>query len=210
MSKQLRIGVFGGTFNPIHMGHLVIADAVRDEYKLDTILFVPAYKPPHKRSGVLDGVHRYAMTELAIADNPHFQICDIEMKREGYSYSVDTIKALKEMYPEGTTFYFIAGTDTIHQLPEWKYIYELLELCEFVGATRPDGTEVIDSVIEYFGALGKAKIHRLQTPELQISSTDLRQRIAEGRTVRYMIPDAVIEYIHTHHIYEREAEHSEV
>lgn len=201
MSSKKRIGVFGGTFNPIHFGHLIIAEAVREEYKLEKIIFIPSAVPPHKQKNVLCAKHRYAMAALAILNNPYFTISDIEMRRSGPSYTVDTIKELKEIYGDNVEFYFIAGTDTIHELPTWKYINELLELCHFVGATRPDGSEVIDSVIEYFGELGKAKIHHLHTPELEISSTDLRNRLQNGRSVRYMLPKDVIRYIEEHNIY---------
>ncbi len=199
-SKQ-RIGIFGGTFNPIHFGHLITAEAVREEYNLAYIIFVPAASPPHKTKGVISAEHRYAMTALAILSNPYFLISDVELKREGPSYTIDTIKHFRSVYGEETEFYFIAGTDTIHELPTWKYIWELLELCHFVGAARPDGTEMIDSVIEYFGDLGKNKIHRLDTPELEISSTDLRERMESGRSVRYMMPWEVIAYIREHNIY---------
>lgn len=201
MNGKKRIGIFGGTFNPIHFGHLIIAEGVREEYNLDKIIFIPSAMPPHKTKGVLAAKHRYAMVALAILHNPYFMISDIEMRREGLSYTVDTIRALREIYGDETEFYFIAGTDTIHELPTWKYIDELLELCNFVGATRPDGSEVIDSVIDYFGEVGKKRIHRLQTPELEISSTDLRNRLQEGRSVRYMIPKSVIRYIEENNIY---------
>lgn len=199
--KKKRIGVYGGTFNPIHLGHLITAEAVREEFNLHQVIFVVAATPPHKSKGVIEAHHRFAMTSLAILNNPYFIISDIEMKREGFSYTIDTIRGLKEIYGEETDFFFIAGTDTIHELPNWKYINELLALCHFVGATRPDGSEVIDSVIDYFGDLGKQKIHRLHTPELEISSTDIRKRLFEGKSVKYMLPRSVIKYIKDHHIY---------
>lgn len=203
MDYNKRIGIYGGTFNPIHFGHLITAEAVREEFHLHKIIFVPTANPPHKTSDVLDAHHRYAMTALAILNNPYFIISDVELKREGYSYTIDTIRHFKEEYGEDTNFFFIAGTDTIHELPTWKYIHELLKLCHFVGATRPDGSETIDNIIDYFGRLGTEKIHRLDTPELEISSTDLRARLRSGRSVRYMIPSAVIEYIKDNEIYAR-------
>ena len=159
------------------MGHLFIAEAVREEYSLEHIIFVPSASPPHKDKGVIENHHRYAMTEIAILSNPYFIISDIESRRDGPSYSIDTVKALQELYGKGTEFYFIAGTDTIHDLPTWKYIQDLLHICHFVGATRPDGSEIIDSVIQYFGDLGRDKIHPLRAPELVISSTDIRRRL---------------------------------
>lgn len=201
MTTKRKIGVFGGTFNPIHIGHLITAEAVREEYGLEKIIFIPAAEPPHKRFGVVSAEHRYNMTALAIMYNPYFCLSDIEMRRKGYSYTIDTIKHLRSEYGEETEFYFIAGTDTIHDLPNWRFIDELLELCHFVGATRPDGSKIINSVIEYFGEIGEKNIHRLETPELEISSTDLRRRLRKGRSVRYMIPLPVIRYIEEHKIY---------
>ena len=199
-NKRQRLGLFGGTFNPIHMGHLVIAEAVREEYELDHVLFIPAATPPHKVGTIVDVAHRCEMVRLAIESNPYFSVSEIEMARIGPSYTIHTVQALKEIYGEETDMFFIAGTDTIQDLPNWKYIKELLGLCEFVGATRPDGTQIIDNVIEYFGPLG-SRIHSLNTPELEISSTDLRRRLEMGRTVKYMVPDAVLEYIWKEKVY---------
>ena len=201
MSERKRIGIFGGTFNPIHIGHLILAEAVREEYALEKVIFVPAAVPPHKEGEILSAQMRLAMVVLATKDNPYFTVSDVELRREGKSYTVDTVKYFKKKYGDGVDFYFIAGTDTIHDLPTWKHIDELLELCHFIGGTRPDGTEVIDSVIEFFGEVGKEKIHRLKSPELEISSTDIRRRIKEGKSVRYMMLKGVIQYIVEHNIY---------
>lgn len=201
MSGKERIGIFGGTFNPIHYGHLLIAEAVREEYNLDYIIFVPCANPPHKSNNVVSAKDRYHMTALAIEDNPYFLISDIELRRNDYSYTIHTMRHFKALYGEDTEFYFIAGTDTIHQLPGWKYIWELLEICHFVGASRPDGTEVIDSVIKFFGDLGKEKIHKMRTLELELSSTDIRERFCAGHSVRYMLPPIVTAYIKSHNIY---------
>ncbi len=200
MSEMRRIGIMGGTFNPFHMGHLVVSEVAREEYELDQIIFVPACIPPHKNEGVIDSLHRLAMVELAIQDNPYFTVSDVEIKRGGISYTIDTIMYFKTLYSEAD-FYFIAGTDTIHQLPNWKYIDKLLACGHFIGAIRPDGTDEIDSVVNLFGPLGKEKIHRMYVPELKLSATELRDRIQTGKTVRYMVPKAVREYILEHHIY---------
>ena len=197
-----RIGVFGGSFNPIHMGHLVIAEEARQEFQLSRVLFIPTGDTPGKkmRGGIMKQ-HRYDMVKLAIAGNDKFFVSDIEIKREGPSYTVDTIRELKTMYPEGTEFYFIAGTDSIADLPTWKYNKELLTSCDFICTSRAGSEERIKSSMKYFGELGEKKIHFLRTPELEISSTALRRLMREARSVRYLMPDAVIEYIHSHYLY---------
>lgn len=201
MVKEKRIGVMGGTFNPIHLGHLLIAEVSRETFALDKVIFVPAAHPPHKHADVLEAHHRYTMVEVAVLDNPYFTISDIEMKREGPSYTIDTIRAFREEYGADTRFFFIAGTDTIQDLPNWKYIDELLEMCDFIGVVRPDGSDEIEPVLAYFGELGRQKIHRLEVPSFKISATELRQRLRTGRTVRYMMPKSVVDYIKNHDIY---------
>jgi len=200
-----RIGIFGGTFNPIHMGHLMIAEFTREKYNLEEVIFVPSSNPPHKKLGIAAAEHRYKMTELAIADNPYFSISEVELTRKGPSYTIDTIKYFQTLYPKGTEFYFICGTDTILALPTWKYIDELLELCYFIGASRPDNADA-HNVINSFGALGREKIKLLEVPKLKISATDLRERLQNKETVRYIVPETVINYINTHNFYKKEAQ----
>ena len=198
-----RIGIIGGTFNPIHLGHLMIAEMAQETYELDRVIFVPAYHPPHKHEDVIDAKYRYEKTAAAVMDNPKFTISDVEFKREGPSYTVDTIKYFRAQYGEDKEYYFIAGTDTIQDLPNWKYIDELLGLCHFIGAVRPDGSAAIEKIIEYFGDLGRDRIHLLEVPLMQLSATDLRQRLRTKRSVRYMIPKAVVQYIAQHDIYKK-------
>lgn len=203
MNKTGNIGIFGGTFNPIHIGHLMIAELALEAFDLERVIFVPSSHPPHKDSDVIDAVYRYEMTAAAVSDNPRFTISDVELKREGPSYTIDTIKHFHTVYGEDKTYYFIAGTDTIQDLPNWKYINELLPLCHFIGAIRPDGSDEIDNIIEYFGELGKNRIHRLIVPMMKLSATDLRSRLRENRTIRYMVPKAVVNYIKEHNIYKK-------
>ncbi len=193
MTMPQRIGIFGGTFNPIHLGHLVIAEAAWQEYDLDKVVFVPASHPPHKQqdSDVAPNELRYEMVRLAIADNPHFDISDVELRREGLSYTVDTLRYFHTQYPAGTEFYFIIGTDTLEQLPTWKYIDELIELCHFVSALRPHYQVNWEHLTERFGDLAQTRIHYLATPQLEISATDLRRRLCTGQSVRYLMPDPV-------------------
>ena len=204
MVMTRRIGIIGGTFNPIHLGHLMIAEVAREEFQLEKVIFVPARIPPHKQHDVIQAEHRYAMAAAAVADNPYFEISDVEMKREGPSYTVDTIHYFREIYGDTVSFYFIAGTDTIRDLPNWKYIDELLKHCHFIGAIRPDGSAVIDMTLDILGDVAKNKIHIMPVPEMKLSATYLRERLRHGQTVRYMLPKCVVDYIENNDIYRKE------
>ena len=201
-SKRSKIGIMGGTFDPIHIGHLVIAEAVCNEFQLDRVIFIPANIPPHKQgSKVTSTLHRYIMTIAATYANPRFFVSDMEMERPGPSYTIDTMEALaKELGPD-TELYFILGADAVCDLPTWNHVERLLELCWFVGTTRPGCVSSIDAVIEQLGERGKAKILRLTTPELEISSTDIRDRIRKGRSIKYIVPEAVESYIEKEGLY---------
>lgn len=196
-----RLGIFGGSFNPIHIGHLVIAEAAWQEFHLEKVIFIPTADTPNKAMYHIDKHMRYKMVELAIEDNPHFFISPIEMERDGPSYTVDTIRQLKKEEPEGTEFYFIAGTDAVADLPTWKYNRELMETCDFICASRPGDEDKIKQSVRYFGSLGLQKIHFLRTPELEISSTILRGLIRSDRSVRYLMPDRVISFIQNNQLY---------
>lgn len=204
MVTTRRIGIIGGTFNPIHLGHLMIAEVAREAFRLEKVIFVPARIPPHKHHDVISANHRYAMTEAAVADNPYFEISDVEMKREGPSYTIDTIRHFKSLYGSNVSFYFIAGTDTIKDLPNWKYIDELLDHCHFIGATRPDGSAVVDSALDLLGPKAVDRIHLLPVPEMKLSATYLRERLRNNQTVRYMLPKCVVDYIEMYDIYRKE------
>lgn len=195
------MGIMGGTFNPIHLGHLMIAEEARQTFHLDKILFVPSYVTPNKQVSGATAAQRLEMTRLAVADNPCFAVSDIEIKRQGRSYTVDTLREIKKLYGPSYILYFISGTDTIQDLPNWHRPEEILSLCQFVGATRPDGSQSIGQVIDHFGDLGK-HILKLTVPTMQISSTELRRRIANGQSVRYMMPPAVVEYIRKNGVYQ--------
>ncbi len=196
MNTTQKVGIMGGTFDPIHIGHLVTADAVRIEYRLDKVLFIPAANPPHKQdSQVTPALHRYIMTAMATYSNPHFFVSAIEMERPGPSYTIDTIRLLHEHYAGRAKFYFITGADAVGDLPTWNNIDELLDLCDFVATTRPGCVSAIDDVIRHFGPKGAERIHRLTTPELEISSTDIRDRVKKGRSIKYIVPESVENYI---------------
>ena len=202
MAEKKRVGILGGTFDPIHVGHLMTAEAVRDEYHLDKVIFIPAAVPPHKQNqDVTEAMHRYVMTVLATCSNPNFEVSDIEMNRPVPSYTIDTIRELLERFGEDTEFYFITGADAIQEIHTWDRIEELLEMCHFIGASRQVCLPDVNQIKASFGELGKRKIHRLETPELEISSTDIRNRIKKGYSIKYIVPTAVEQYIYKQGLY---------
>lgn len=190
-----KYGIFGGSFNPIHYGHLMICEYIKEEMGLDKVIFIPTGNPPHKELE-LSAEDRYEMVRLAISPNPDFEISDIETTRIKMSYTVDTIRELKKIYKE-EKLYFLIGLDSLFQLKTWMKIGDLSQEIEFVVALRPgylDREEVnkeIDFLRENFGT----KINLIKTPLYEISSTDLRDRIHEGKSLRYLIPKKVLDYI---------------
>lgn len=197
-----KIGIMGGTFDPIHIGHLVTAEAVRNEYGLDKVLFIPAANPPHKQEqAVTPAMHRYIMTALATYSNPYFHASSLELDRPGPSYTIDSIYELIDRFGQDTEIYFITGADAIQEIPTWDRIEELLGLCQFIAATRQGCLPSVDNIKEHFGELGKNRIHRLTTPELEISSTDIREKVKKGDSIKYIVPESVEFYIQKEHLY---------
>ena len=196
--KPRKIGVMGGTFDPIHLGHLMIAEAVWNEYRLDKILFIPSANPPHKDNVLTSAKHRFNMTLLATCSNPHFEVSSIEMERTGPSYTVDTIKELRRLYGESAELYFIIGADSIKELPTWHNINELLTLCHFVATRRPGYAPDLTVIEQRYK---DADIHILETPELEISSTDIRRRIKKGYSIQYITTEQVEQYIRKEGLY---------
>lgn len=192
-----RIGVMGGTFDPIHYGHLVTAAAAADQFDLDRVVFVPAGQPPHKRPvEVSDSVHRYLMTVLATVANEQFAVSRIDVDRPGPSYTVDTLVELHRQLGPDTELYFITGADAMLQILQWKDGERLFELCHFIAATRPGySLSRLRAVLGPVGERYADRIHRLQVPALAISSSDIRERVKEGRSARYLLPDSVWHYI---------------
>jgi len=187
-SNSMKLGIFGGTFNPIHMGHLLIADAAAEALKLDRVIFIPSATPPHKQPRVLaDARHRLRMVKLAIHGNPRFGCSDIEVRRSGPSYSVETLRQLRHAMPRAT-FYFLIGADSLRELHMWREAPALARLCEFICVARP-GERMPPP------RLRGLRVHKLLGHPADISSSDVRERLARGASVRYLVPDAVRRYI---------------
>lgn len=201
-----RYGIMGGTFDPIHIGHLVTAEAARHEFDLQRVFFVPSGNPPHKQGQhVTSGEHRYLMTLLATTANPAFYLSRVEIDRVGYSYTYDTVQFFLHEYAP-CELYFITGADAIREITNWHRHEELLQICHFVAATRP-GFRLDDHLnLEHFSNGEMQQIHHLEVPSLAISSTDVRQRVRTGRPIKYLVPEGVEHYIHKYRLYAGERE----
>ncbi|MDD5659790.1 MAG: nicotinate-nucleotide adenylyltransferase [Actinomycetota bacterium] len=206
MKKDLKIGIMGGTFNPVHHGHLVTAGEALNQFRLDKVIFVPSGDPPHKNSREeIISEHRYLMTVIATSSNKNFFISRIEIDRKGKSYTIDTIKELKKIYGQSANLYFITGADAILEILSWKKTHEIIQLCSFIAATRP-GYD-ISKIQELKKKLFKKakndieKIFVMEVPALAISSTDIRKRVKEKRPIDYLVPEGVSNYILKHGLY---------
>lgn len=198
-----RLAIMGGTFDPIHYGHLVAAEAVRVGFDLDKVLFIPTGNPPHKKfKKITDAKHRYEMTVLATKNNPYFEVSRIEIDRVGTTYTVDTILQLKKIYGEDTQLFFITGADALLEIHTWYNFEQLLNMCELVAASRPgfDQSELEQKRQEIQSKYHK-NIHVIEIPSLAISSTDIRERVRSNRPIRYLLPEEVQQYITEHSIY---------
>lgn len=198
-----RIGIMGGTFDPIHYGHLVAAETVGYTYQLDQVIFVPIGTPPHKNQRqVSDAEHRYNMCLLATNSNPLFSVSDLEISREGVTYTVDTLKELKKRY-QRTEFYFITGADAIEQIESWKEPGKLLRLCSFIGVTRPSfNKKQLESQISFLQEKYEAKkIHMVEVPALAISSSQIRESTKGKKSIKYLLPESVEQYIYKYKLY---------
>jgi nicotinate-nucleotide adenylyltransferase len=193
-----RIGIMGGTFDPIHHGHLVAAEEARWQFRLDQVLFVPTGQPWQKPVGVSPAEDRYLMTVIATASNPAFAVSRLEVDTPGPSYTVDTLRRLRAELPEGTRLLFIGGADLLQQLRTWKEPEQVLELAELIAATRPD-FDVDDVVQKVPGAAGR--VHRMEIPALAISGRDVRARVARGAPIGYLVPEDVARYIEKRGLY---------
>lgn len=198
-----KIGIMGGTFDPIHYGHLVLAEQVRTEYKLDKVYFIPAGSPPHKLGNkVTSPEERCYMTLLATITNSFFHVSSMEIDSNEVSYTIKTIKNLKAELGDDVVLYFITGADAIYDIESWYDYEELLKITKFLAATRPGVDEgrlklKIDMLIKNYGA----DIQLIKVPALAISSTDIRERVRESRSIRYLVPEVVEDYIFERDLY---------
>lgn len=201
-TRKKNIGIMGGTFDPIHLGHLITAEAVREQIPLDEVIFIPAALPPHKlERRVVPAAKRLFMTKLAIEGHPSFVLSDMELKRKGPSYSSDTLRALRRDYGEGADFYFITGADAASELYTWHDAAYILTVCQVVATTRQGATLDRETLARYFAPELLQRILPLETPAIGISSTDIRQRLKLGKSIRYLVPEAVADYIYKEGLY---------
>jgi len=196
------IGVFGGSFNPVHSGHLLLAEYIREEFKLDKIVFIPAKKPPHKvDSDLATAQHRYNMVQIAISNNPFFEVSDTELNREGLSYTADTLVEMREENPD-KKFFFICGADSIINLSTWHNVNEIFKFADVIAAGRAEASDIeFQNMIQWYQEQYNAKIFCSGAPLIEISSTGVRNRIKEGKSIRYMVPEMVYNYIQLHRLY---------
>lgn len=194
--KNVRIGIMGGVFDPIHIGHLFTAEEARINYCLDKVIFVPCLNPTHKRNDrVTDVRHRLKMSYLATESNPYFEVSKIEINRSGPSYTIDTIKEFRSIYGWDAKIFFITGADAFLEIESWYKKEELLTMCQFVAATRP-GYD-LDKLHNNF----KKVLKIMEIPLLAISSTDIRNRIRNSLSIKYIVLEEVRDYIYRNELY---------
>ncbi|MCC7189831.1 MAG: nicotinate-nucleotide adenylyltransferase [Anaerolineales bacterium] len=196
-----RIGLFGGTFDPPHLGHLILASEAQSQLELDRLLWILTPEPPHKQGQQITSTeHRLAMVQLAIADNSAFELSRVELDRPGPHYTSDTIKLIAEKNPSAEIVPIIGG-DSLHDLPTWHQPKEIVYACHWIGVMRRPHEEASLDALERELPGIRAKVHYVNAPLLEIASREIRGRIAEGRSVRYYLPMSVYNYINQHHLY---------
>lgn len=203
MTKS-KIGVLGGTFDPIHLGHLIVAEDIRQKLGLGKVLFVPAGRPWLKlkeEKPISAAEHRLAMVRLAVASNPYFKVSTLEIDRPGLSYSIDTVLELKAKLGAGAEIYFIVGPDALAELPRWKDPGRLVEICQVVGIGRPGHAQTDLHILESSIPGVSQRIMLMDVPQIDIGATEIRKRVAQGLSIRYLVPEAVEKYIVHHKLY---------
>lgn len=200
-----RIGLYGGSFDPIHFGHLISARSIAEQLDLERIVLIPSARPPHKQGVAMTSAeHRLAMATLAVEGDPLFEISDVELRRDGPSYTYDTVGEFRRVYGDGATLIWIIGGDTLPELPSWYRVAELVQRVRIVTATRPGWTPPDPGVLTpSVGEAAAAMLLRdsLTTPEIDISATEVRRRVREGRSIRYLVPESARSYIERHGLY---------
>ena len=202
MARQ-QIGLFGGTFDPPHLGHLILASEAHSQLGLDRLLWILTPEPPHKQDQDITSIeHRLAMVNLAIEDNPSFELSRVELDRPGPHYTLDTVEIIAERYPDADITPIIGG-DSLSDLPKWHRPKELLYACHWVGVMRRPGEEPNLDALERKLPGISSKVHYVDAPLLEIASREIRSRIVNGRPYRYYLPAPVYEYINQHHLYQQ-------
>lgn len=200
--KHKRVGIMGGTFDPVHIGHLLIAEQSYRQYGLDYVIFMPAGRPPHKQDQeIISNKDRLAMLRLATEDIPYFRVSDYELNKQGLSYTFETLSELSRKFPD-TEYYFIMGADSVKDMDHWRYPEIILNLAHILAAVR-DNTDIqaLQAEAQRLREKYSARISLLGAPELDISSRELRGRIAAGQSIRFMVPEKVRNYIYYYHLY---------
>lgn len=201
--EEVSVGVLGGSFNPVHLGHLIIAQDALEAFELQKILFMPCAAPPHKPDALAPARHRLAMLELALESHPALEASSHEIDRGGVSYTIDTLDALSAAHP-GTSFCFIIGADSLPELYQWKDIDRLLDEYTFLLMSRPGflpDTWDADRLRLSAERIETLRAHTCRAHDIGISATDIRRRAAEGMSIKFLVPDAVEMYIMEHHLY---------
>jgi nicotinate-nucleotide adenylyltransferase len=203
LGKAERIGICGGTFDPIHYGHMVIAEEIREKFFLDKILFIPSGMPPHKViSGVTLPLHRFNMVSSAISKYPFFEASRIEIDRPGFSYTIDTLTELRELFGQDTGLFFIIGADVIFELHAWRSIDKVFRMFEFIAVLRPGyEEEKFIKEVEYLNVKFNAKISIAEASSVDISSSGIRDRVRNNISIKQLVPECVEEYIYKHGLY---------
>lgn len=197
----MRVGVLGGTFDPIHLGHLVAAEEVRAQLRLDRVVFVPAGLPPHKLTEYVSSVaHRLAMVKLAITSNPYFTVSRVDIDRFGPCYTVDTIELLRDEWGGDVELYFILGSDSLADIVTWHQPERLIRLCRLAVMERPGYRVDVEELERLLPGI-TSRIHFINSPQLDISSTDIQRRVRQGLPIKYQVPEAVADYIYEHELY---------
>ncbi|MDH6425934.1 nicotinate-nucleotide adenylyltransferase [Paenibacillus sp. FSL R7-0048] len=192
----MKVGIMGGTFDPLHIGHMMAAEAARDTYGLQEVWFMPSHIPPHKHEAGVSGEDRLAMVQEAVKNHEAFCTLDWEVVRGGVSYTYETIRRLQEEYPH-FDLYFIIGADMVQYLPKWNEIEELVQRLTFIGVGRPGTPLDLDALPDFIAK----KVLLADMPLVDISSTMLRERAAAGKSIRYMVPEAVFDYVQRSGLY---------
>ncbi|MBF2027022.1 MAG: nicotinate (nicotinamide) nucleotide adenylyltransferase [Oscillatoriales cyanobacterium C42_A2020_001] len=201
-----KVGIFGGAFNPVHMGHLLMAETALEQFQLDQVIWVPTYQPPHKAGELLAFNHRWEMLQRAIADHPAFIASEIDQKRGGISYAIATFTDLQQIYPT-VCWHWVIGVDAFQSLPHWRNGVEIASQCTLLIAPR-NQKPVQNIALEVATVLAKQSVqlqwYLLEMPQTEISSSLIRQYCQEGRSLRYLLPESVRAYIATHKLYRTE------